>query len=136
MLDANVIVHLANYSDGFQNIVSKLAQIPMSQLCISSIAFYELYAMLEKGVGKVKKENIERLQEAMESIRVLPYTKQDATLGGMIDAGLEKTGKRIGAKDAMIAGHCAMRGLTLVTDNTREFARVEGLAAENWRKSV
>lgn len=133
MLDANVIVHLANYAASFENIVGKLAQIPMSQLCISSIAFYELYAMLEKSAGKVKKENIERLREAMESIRVLPYTKQDATLGGMIDAGLEKTGKRIGTKDAMIAGHCALRGLILVTDNTREFERVEGLVVENWR---
>lgn len=134
MLDANVVVHLANYSDGFENIVSKLAQIPLGQLCISSVAFFELYSMLEKGVGKIKKQNIERLREAMESIRVVPYTKQDATLGGLIDAGLEKTGKRIGAKDAMIAGHCAMRGLTLVTDNTREFERVEGLVIENWRK--
>ena len=129
-----MVVHLANYSDGFQNIVSKLAQIPLSQLCLSSVAFFELYAMLEKGTGKVKRQNLERLREAMESIRVVPYTKQDATLGGMIDAGLEKLGKRIGTKDAMIAGHCAMRGLTLVTDNTREFARVEGLAVQNWRK--
>lgn len=135
MLDANVVVHLANYSAGFENIVSKLAKIPLSQICISSVVFFELYAMLEKGVGKTKKQNIERLREAMESIRVVPYTKQDATLGGLIDAGLEKTGKRIGAKDAMIAGHCAMRGLTLVTDNTREFARVEGLVIENWRKA-
>jgi tRNA(fMet)-specific endonuclease VapC len=93
-----------------------------------------LDAMLEKGAGKVKRQNLERLREAMQSLRVLPYSKQDATLGGMIDAGLEKLGKRIGTKDAMIAGHCAMRGLTLVTDNTREFERVAGLVVENWRK--
>ena len=135
MFDANVLAHLANQAEGYERIIERLTRIPLSQICISSVVFFELYGMLEKGVGKVKKQNIERLREAMENVRVVPYTKQDATIGGMIDAGLEKTGKRIGAKDAMIAGHCAMRGLTLVTDNTREFVRVEGLVIENWRKT-
>jgi tRNA(fMet)-specific endonuclease VapC len=47
-------------------------------------------------------------------------------------AGLERKGRPIGANDMLIAAHALALGATLVTDNVREFSRVESLSIENW----
>jgi tRNA(fMet)-specific endonuclease VapC len=133
MLDANVLVHLANKSTGWERIESRFKDTPFDVLCMSSIAFFELSAMHEKGRGKIRAASLAALQRSMSLIKVLPYTAKDAAFGGLIDAGLSATGKTIGKRDSMIAGHAAMRGLILVTDNTKEFDRVPLLKLENWR---
>jgi tRNA(fMet)-specific endonuclease VapC len=51
---------------------------------------------------------------------------------GKLRAGLEKSGSLIGAYDLLIAAHALALGLTLVTNNVREFRRVPGLRLENW----
>jgi len=136
MLDANVLVHLANKAENWQHIESHFKEIPLASLCISSVAFFELSAMHEKGHGKIKAVNLAALKHSMSIIRIIPYTAKDAAFGGLIDAGLSITGKTIGKRDSMIAGHAVMRGLTLVTDNTKEFERVPLLKLENWRHQV
>ena len=51
---------------------------------------------------------------------------------GVIRAGLERIGQPIGANDLLIAAHARALDLTLVTDNEREFSRIENLRVENW----
>jgi tRNA(fMet)-specific endonuclease VapC len=51
---------------------------------------------------------------------------------GRIRAELEAAGQPIGSNDLLIAAHACALGLTLVTNNTREFARIRGLKVENW----
>ena len=51
---------------------------------------------------------------------------------GKIRADLERAGKPIGPLDMMIAGHAKALGYVVVTNNTKEFGRVEGLKLENW----
>ena len=65
-------------------------------------------------------------------LEVLPFEERAAAHYGEIRADLERAGTPIGPYDLMIAGHARSQGLTLVTNNTREFERVGGLRTENW----
>jgi len=52
-----------------------------------------------------------------------------------IRADLKNRGEMIGANDLLIAAHARSLGLSLVTNNTREFGRVRGLSIENWTRA-
>lgn len=65
----------------------------------------------------------------------MPFLGKDATYAGRIRDGLERIKQPIGPYDTLIAGQAVARGLTLVTANTREFARVPGLVWEDWANS-
>ena len=63
---------------------------------------------------------------------MLSFDEEDARISGEIRAQLAKKGTPIGPYDVLIAGQALARGLTLVTANTREFSRVEGLRLVDW----
>ena len=63
---------------------------------------------------------------------VLPFDDEAADHAAQIRAVLANVGRTIGAYDVLIAGHARSRGLTVVTGNPGEFARVEGLRCEDW----
>ena len=73
-----------------------------------------------------------RLEIFLRHIQVLDLPQQAAATCAQIRAELKRDGKLIGANDLFIAAHARFLGLTLVTNNTREFARVPGLKIENW----
>lgn len=72
----------------------------------------------------------------LSPITVLDFHAQAAEEYGKIRAELERKGTPIGSMDLLIAGHARSEGLILVTNNTREFKRVEGLQVEDWAQSV
>ena len=100
------------------------------QLCISSVSLAELH------YGAAKSELPARSPSVAESfaapLEVLPFEEKAAVHYGEIRAALERAGIPIGPYDLMIAGHARSQGPTLVTNNTREFERVDGLRTENW----
>jgi tRNA(fMet)-specific endonuclease VapC len=65
-------------------------------------------------------------------VEVLDFPDRASAHYAMIRADLKKQGTMIGASDLFIAAHARCLGLTLVTNNTREFQRVRNLAIENW----
>jgi tRNA(fMet)-specific endonuclease VapC len=65
-------------------------------------------------------------------LTVLPFADRAAHHFAMIRCELEREGRPIGPYDLLIAGHARSEGLTVVTNNEREFARVQGLRTENW----
>jgi tRNA(fMet)-specific endonuclease VapC len=95
---------------------------------ISSIVVHELY------FGAFKSTQIEANLSRIERLRlaIVEFDREDAREAGAIRASLSRPGTPIGPYDALIAGQAKARGLTLVTRNTREFARVDGLKVENW----
>ena len=99
-------------------------------ISVSSIAVFELWY----GVAKSQRvaANRERLSVFMAKFESLSFDDQDAEAAGAIRAELERRGERIGAYDTLMAGQAVRRGLTLVTANVAEFARVDGLRWENW----
>ena len=65
-------------------------------------------------------------------LEFVPFDTSDARSAGAVRAELESSGLPIGPYDILIAGQARIRGLVLVTANAREFARVDGLAREDW----
>jgi len=74
------------------------------------------------------------LSALLETLQVLPLPLDAGTRYGEIRADLERRGRPIGANDTWIAAHALAEDLTLVTNNEREFARVQGLRIQNWTR--
>jgi tRNA(fMet)-specific endonuclease VapC len=73
-----------------------------------------------------------RLAELTTLLAVLPLTSEAAKAYGVIRVELERSGRLIGSNDLWIAAHAKAEGLTLVTNNPKEFRRVRGLKLQNW----
>jgi tRNA(fMet)-specific endonuclease VapC len=75
---------------------------------------------------------LELLEEFAAIVPVLPMPEEAAAAYGVIRATLEARGETIGNNDLWIAAHAKAEGLTIVTNNEREFKRVPGLKVQNW----
>jgi tRNA(fMet)-specific endonuclease VapC len=103
------------------------------QMCISSITLAELLHGVEK--SSMISKNLRKVEDFVSRLEVLPYENTAASHYGDIRTNLEKKGIVIGVNDLHIAAHARSEGLVLVSNNVREFERVEGLRLENWIES-
>ncbi len=128
MLDTNIIAYAKNNRPA--QVLERLKQQDPEDICISSITMAEL----EFGVYHSAKpeQNQVALMLFLSRIQIVPFDVDAAIEYGVIRADLTRKGTLIGANDLLIAAHAKALGLTLVTNNTREFERVEGLKLENW----
>ena len=102
-------------------------------VCVSAVVLHELWYGVAKSARR--DHNTERVQAFLSGpLEILPFDSADARAAGVVRAALERVGQPIGAYDALIAGQAVRRGLTLVTANTREFERVDGLMWEDWAR--
>lgn len=134
LLDANVVFHLANKAEGWQNIERRMLEVPVRKMLMSSIAAFELGLKINTGPGRIRKEAIQKASSYLGMFKVLPFTERDASMGALVAGELQAIGQKIGWKDAMIAGVALIHNLIVVTDNRREFDRVPTLDVENWRR--
>lgn len=101
-----------------------------TRMAISVVTFAELVHGAEKSSRPAA--NLAVVEDFASRLDVLPYTPKAALHYGQIRAALEKNGQSIGVNDLHIAAHARSEGLTLVTNNVGEFARVPALQIENW----
>ena len=127
MLDTNIVIYVIKRKpmallDTFNE--------HAGHMCISAITLSELM----HGVAKSSDppSNLRRVEDFVSRLDVLDYGTKAAGHYGDIKAGLERKGAPIGENDFHIAAHARSEGLILVTNNVREFARVDGLRTENW----
>ena len=99
-------------------------------MCISSITVAELLHGVQE--SQQAERNLEQVEDFVSRLQTLDYGLKAAAHYGEIRAGVERKGKPIGVNDLHIAAHARSEGLTLVTNNQREFDRIEGLRVENW----
>lgn len=128
LLDTNICIYIINKRPA--EVLSKLRQHEPGEVALSSITVSELYYGVYKSARLV--HNLARLAEFMVPFSILAYDDKAAKRYGEIRAELEKKGQIIGPLDLQIAAHALSTGLTLVTNNTKEFKRVKGLRVENW----
>jgi tRNA(fMet)-specific endonuclease VapC len=128
MLDSDICIYYINKKPS--RIIEKMAIYRHEGICISSISLSELKYGLAKSAHKDK--NLKSLQQFLSIITVVPFDEFDTVHYGDIRLSLERQGRIIGPLDMLIAAHAKARGLILVTNNTKEFERVEGLKVENW----
>ena len=103
-------------------------------MAISAITLSELLHGAEKSERPVA--NLAVAEDFCSRIEVLAYGPKASLHYGSIRATLERAGTPIGLNDLHIAAHARSEGLTLVTNNEREFARVPALQIENWLRDV
>lgn len=99
-------------------------------LAISSITLAELHFGVEHSERVA--DNRRRVDDFVSRLSVLDYGAKAAAHYGHIRHALSHKGRLIGDNDLHIAAHARSDGLVLVTNNLREFERVEGLLLENW----
>lgn len=127
MLDTNIVIYVIKRRP--LEILEKFNQ-NAARLCVSSITVAELYYGAEK--SQFPERNLAVIEDFLSRLTILDYTNKAATHFGNIKANLTKQGKMIGENDLHIAAHSRSEGLILVTNNLREFERVEGLRLANW----
>lgn len=127
LLDTNILSDLIKHPTG--TVARRITIVGEEAICTSIVVACELrYGAAKKGSPILS----ERIGQLLTTIDVLPLEEDADQKYGETRAVLEKAGTPIGANDNMIAAHALSRGLTLVTDNMGEFARIPGLKLENW----
>lgn len=127
LLDTNILIALTKQRPG---LAERLAGIPADAVLLSSVVVAEI----EYGIAKSRRRlhNRRIFDALMAGFRVVPFDAGATRLYGPIRAELEKRGRLLGPYDLMIAAHAKALAAVLVTDNLKEFTRVEGLKAANW----
>jgi tRNA(fMet)-specific endonuclease VapC len=125
LLDTNAVIAILKRHTGF---LSNMTRYQPNDFGIPSVVAYELYFGAYK--GQRVEYNLAQIQAL--PFEVLDFDREDARSAGGIRAALASMGTPIGAYDTLIAGQAVARNLTLVTHNTREFDRVQGLHVEDW----
>jgi tRNA(fMet)-specific endonuclease VapC len=128
LLDTNICIYIARRSP--PEVLARLDGLKPGDVGMSIITYLELVYGAYKSRGI--ESNLEAIERLSSLVPVLPLDATAARRYGQIRTDLEKRGSPIGAYELLIAGHALASGLTLVTNNTREFRRVPGLRVENW----
>jgi tRNA(fMet)-specific endonuclease VapC len=128
ILDTNICIYLIKKKP--EKVFNRFNELMLGEVCISTITLAELQ------FGVAKSENHAKNQSDLNHFLV-PFEIVDfdfaATLEyGKIRSQLEKQGQPIGSLDTLIAAHAKSLNLTRVTNNVREFSRIENLKVENW----
>ena len=128
MLDTNICIYAIKNKP--EKVLKTLKEKMNDGICISAITLAELAHGVEKSAARDK--NRAALLRFLSILTVLPFDDLAAAEYGEVCADLQRKGTPIGTMDMLIAAHAKTEGLILVTNNTREFERVEGLTLENW----
>ena len=128
MLDTNICIYIIKKKP--EGILTALRTKLPDGLAISTITLAELAHGVQ--ASAYPQNNTLALSQFLVIIDVLPFDHEAAMEYGEICASLRRQGTPIGQMDMLIAAHAKSKGLVVVTNNIREFARVEGLSLENW----
>ena len=127
LLDTNAVSDLVRNPQG--RVAQHIRKVGEARVCTSIIVAAELrYGANKKASPRLSAQ----LEAVLGAIEVLPFEKPADAAYGVMRARLEQLGRPIGSNDMLIAAHALALGYTIITDNEREFARVEDLKMENW----
>jgi tRNA(fMet)-specific endonuclease VapC len=130
LLDTNICIYIAKHNP--PAVRARFAGHTSDELAMSVITLGELRHGAEK--SQARERALAALNRLEAGIQVAPLTEPAGQHYGQIRAALERAGQPIGNNDLWIAAHARAEGWILVTNNEREFSRVEGLAVENWTR--
>ena len=128
MLDTDTASYFMKRSH--PQVIARFGGLASSSVCISVISKCELLFGVE--ISPRQEKDRKALGDLLSSVAVLSYSEDAAAHYALIRAYLKNKGTPIGPNDLLIAAHARSLGLTLVSNNTREFSRVDGLLLETW----
>jgi tRNA(fMet)-specific endonuclease VapC len=127
LLDTNICIYLINEQP--PAVLQRLQRYRMGEIGLCSVVAAELASGVAKSGSP---RNRQALEMFLAPLTILPFDHPAAWAYGDLRAELERRGTPIGSLDTMIAAHALSQQASLITNNTREFAKVPGLQLENW----
>jgi len=128
LLDTNICIYIINKRPS--EVFDRFQRIQLMQLHIPTIAIFELYFGLEKNQSHQRNRSF--LENFIAPLTVTGFSIEAAKCAAKIRYQLRKQGTSIGAYDIQIAAIAISENMVLLTNNTKEFARIEDLKLENW----
>jgi tRNA(fMet)-specific endonuclease VapC len=127
LLDTNIVSDLVRNPKG--RVVRHIREVGEAQVCTSIIVAAELrYGAAKRGSSRLTVQ----LEAVLGALEIQPFAAPADAAYGRLRARLEAAGQPIGGNDLLIAAQAVALACVLVTDNEREFRRVDGLPLENW----
>ena len=111
-------------------LLKRLSKVPVGDVCMSVITKAELLYGVE--VSPKRRQDEAAVEALLRYVEVLDFPDEASSHYAKIRADLKTRGTMIGANDLLIAAHARSLGLTLITNNTREFRRIRHLVIDNW----
>lgn len=130
LLDTDTCIHLINRGPRHVAVLRRIDGLHYGDVMISAISLAELRFGIAKSTRRPENQTL--LEMFLARFEVADFDAAAADAYGRVRAELERRGTPIGPLDTLIAAHCLSRDDVLVTNNVREFRRVEGLRLENW----
>ncbi|MDD5156669.1 PIN domain-containing protein [Sulfurimonas sp.] len=125
LIDSDILIY---FLKGKQEVVQKLAKLPMDELYISRINYTELlYGAYNS--ARVE-ENLKIIVPFLENFEMLEFDEQSSVIFAKEKARLKKNGNIIADMDLMIASIAIKNSCTLVTNNLKHFERIQNLSIE------
>jgi tRNA(fMet)-specific endonuclease VapC len=131
LLDTNVCIHIIRR--GVPEVLRRFERFEVGEIGVSSVTVAELHYGAEK--SSRPEQNLEALGRFLLPLEVAAFEVEAAVAYGRIRATLERAGTPIGPLDNLIAAHALSLGVTLVTNNLREFECVPDLQIEDWTEA-
>jgi tRNA(fMet)-specific endonuclease VapC len=130
LLDTNICIYIRQNRP--ERVFDRFKRLRAGEAVLSVITYGELFYGATKSAQSAAA--LERLHELTSLLPALPLPETAREVYGRLRAQLEAKGQTIGNNDLWIAAHALSSGLTLVTNNEKEFRRVKALRMENWTK--
>jgi tRNA(fMet)-specific endonuclease VapC len=128
MLDTNICIYIIKNKP--KSVIEKFKNYNIGDISLSSITISELYYGVHK--SNCVQKNLLALEQFLQPFNIVEYDLKASIEYGKIRATLEKQGNIIGGLNMQIAAHAKSLDMTLITNNTKEFLRVENLVIDNW----
>lgn len=128
LLDTNICIYIAKHHP--PAVRERFVQLKADELAMSVVTLGELRFGAEKSQWRERAMAV--IAQLVTTVKIVPLTEAVGAHYGQIRASLQQRGEMIGNNDLWLAAHAKAEGWTLVTNNEREFVRVEGLQIENW----
>jgi tRNA(fMet)-specific endonuclease VapC len=128
LLDTNICIYIRQERP--EMVLRRFRRLRPGEAALSVITYGELFYGAEKSSRRELARD--QLQELLQWLPALPLPETAAAAYGAMRAELAAKGEMIGNNDLWIAAHAMAAGLTLVTNNEKEFRRVRGLKLQNW----
>jgi len=128
LLDTNICIYIAKHNPPI--VRERFARHTVDELVMSVVTLGELRFGAEK--SQFRERAIAVINQLESTMQIAPLTESAGEHYGQIRAALQRSGQLIGNNDIWLAAHARAEGWVLVTNNEREFVRVEGLQVENW----
>ncbi len=130
ILDTNVCIDVLR---GRKKVVDQLATCRPKDCYISVVTEFELFQGADRAPDEHREDERTKVLRFVSSLQILPFDSNCARIAARLNAGLLNQGTPVSITDVFIAATGLRQQWTVVTNNTKDFRRFDGLTLEDWR---